>query len=51
MWMFSLWWCVDDHLATAFGAPGLGVLPIWVPLLMALGFATTVKIPQRNWGR
>lgn len=44
MWMFLLWWCVDDHLATALTAPGLGTLPIWVPLLIAIGFSTTVKI-------
>jgi hypothetical protein len=28
-----LWYCFDDHLADALGAPGLGHLPWWVPLL------------------
>ena len=28
MWLFLLWWCVDDHLASAMNAPGLGELPI-----------------------
>lgn len=41
MWLFLLWWCVDDHLATAMGAPGLGELPIWVPLLLSLAFSFT----------
>ena len=26
---------VDDHLAAALNAPGLGTLPIWVPLIIA----------------
>ena len=34
MWMFLLWWCVDDHLAAALDTPGLGKLPIWVPLII-----------------
>jgi hypothetical protein len=48
MWMFLLWWAVDDHLATALNAPGLGHLPIWVPLLIAIAFSTTVNLSRRG---
>ena len=41
MWLFLLWWCVDDHLATAMNAPGLGELPLWVPLILSLAFSFT----------
>jgi hypothetical protein len=41
MWLFILWWCVDDHLAAATNAPGLGELPIWVPLILSLAFSFT----------
>ncbi len=41
MWLFLLWWCVDDHLAAAIDAPGLGTLPLWVPLLLSLAFSFT----------
>ncbi len=41
MWLFLLWWCVDDHLASAMNAPGLGELPIWVPLILSLAFSFT----------
>ncbi len=46
MWMFLLWWCVDDHLAKALNAPGLGALPLWVPLIIGLAFSTTVSLSQ-----
>jgi hypothetical protein len=46
--MFLLWWAVDDHLAAALNAPGLGHLPIWVPLLIAIGFSTTVSLSRKN---
>ncbi len=39
MWLWLLWWCVDDHIAAAVGAPGLGSLPIWVPLILSLAFS------------
>ena len=42
MWLWLLWWCVDDHLAAALDAPGLGELPIWVPLVLSLAFAFTM---------
>lgn len=41
MWLFLLWWCVDDHIAQAFETPGLGELPIWVPLILSLAFSFT----------
>lgn len=41
MWLFLLWWCVDDHLAEALSTPGLGELPIWVPLILSLAFSFT----------
>ena len=41
MWIFVLWWAVDDHLAAALEAPGLGELPIWVPLIIGLAFSFT----------
>lgn len=41
MWLFALWWCVDDHLAAAVNAPGLGTLPIWVPLILSIAFSFT----------
>lgn len=37
--LFLLWWCFDDHLAAATNMPGLGQLPWWVVLLIALSFA------------
>ena len=46
--MFLLWWCVDDHLAEALQAPGLGTLPIWVPLIIGLAFSTTVSVSARR---
>lgn len=50
MWMFLLWWCVDDHLAAALETPGLGTLPIWVPAIIALAFSTTVNVAaKRKW--
>ena len=48
MWMFLLWWCVDDHLAEALQAPGLGALPIWVPLIIAFAFSTTVSLSAKR---
>ena len=51
MWMFLLWWAVDDHLAAALNAPGLGRLPIWVPLLIAIAFSTTVSLSRSNRAR
>ncbi|MBU4063635.1 hypothetical protein [Hyphomonas sp.] len=39
MWLWIFWWCVDDHIAKAAGAPGIGALPIWVPLILSLAFA------------
>jgi hypothetical protein len=49
MWMFLLWWCVDDHLAAALNAPNLGQLPIWVPAIIAFAFSTTFSLarPQK----
>lgn len=43
MLLFFLWWCFDDHLAAALETPGLGELPIWVPLLAAIGLSTTIS--------
>ncbi|MGQ0532694.1 MAG: hypothetical protein ACT4OF_08415 [Caulobacteraceae bacterium] len=48
MWMFLLWWSVDDHLAAALDAPGLGTLPIWVPLIIGLAFSTTINIAAKR---
>ena len=48
MWMFLLWWCVDDHLAAALETPGLGALPIWVPLIVGFAFSTTVSISAKG---
>lgn len=42
MWLWLLWWCVDDHLAAALETPGLGSLPIWVPLILSLAFSFTL---------
>jgi hypothetical protein len=39
MWLWLLWWCVDDHIAKAAEAPGIGALPIWVPLILSLAFS------------
>lgn len=41
MWLFVLWWCVDDTLAHALELPGLGTLPIWAPLILSLAFSFT----------
>jgi hypothetical protein len=51
MWMFVLWWCVDDHLATALNTPGLGTLPIWVPFIIAIAFSTTVNVAAKRGKR
>jgi hypothetical protein len=48
MWLFLLWWCVDDHLAVALNAPKLGDLPIWVPLIIALAFSTTLNVAMKR---
>lgn len=48
MWMFLLWWCVDDHLAAALNTPGLGHLPIWVPFIIAIAFSTTVNVAMKR---
>lgn len=43
MFLFLLWWCVDDHIAAALETPGLGELPIWVPFILSLAFSMTLK--------
>lgn len=43
VFLFLFWWCVDDHLAAAMGMPGLGSLPIWVPLILSLAFSFTLQ--------
>lgn len=48
MWFGLLWWAFDDHLAEALGTPGLGELPIWVPFLIGLAFATTVSVARKD---
>jgi hypothetical protein len=48
MWIFLLWWCVDDHLAAALNAPGLGQLPIWVPFIIGLAFSTTINVAVKR---
>jgi hypothetical protein len=48
MWMFLLWWCVDDHLAVALNAPGLGHLPVWVPPIIAIAFSTTLNVAMKR---
>lgn len=42
MLLFLLWWCVDDHIATALEAPSLGELPLWVPLILSIAFSMTL---------
>ena len=39
MWLWLLWWCVDDHIARAAGAPCIGELPVWVALILSLAFS------------
>ncbi len=51
MWLFLLWWCVDDNLAKALGTPGLGDLPIWVPLVLSLAFSFTLDGLMRRGRR
>jgi len=41
MWLFLLWWLVDDHIAAALEAPGVGELPIWAPLIIGIAFSVT----------
>jgi Na+(H+)/acetate symporter ActP len=48
MWMFVLWWAVDDHLAAALETPGLGHLPIWVPFIIAIAFSTTLSVVAKG---
>ncbi|MEM9571870.1 MAG: hypothetical protein AAF996_10405 [Pseudomonadota bacterium] len=51
MWLFLLWWCVDDHIAQAFETPGLGELPLWVPLILSLAFSFTFSQSAKRAGR
>lgn len=46
MIFFSLWWTFDDHLAVALNAPGVGVLPLWVPLLLGLALRSGIRLPN-----
>lgn len=52
MLLFLLWWCVDDHIAEALETPGVGELPLWVPLILSLAFSVTLenawKRPRRR---
>ncbi len=43
MFLLLLWWCVDDHLAAALETPGLGSLPLWVPLILSFAFSFTLQ--------
>lgn len=43
MWLFLLWWCVDDTIARAVETPGLGTLPVWVPLILSIAVSTTLS--------
>ena len=42
MLLFILWWAVDDHIAAALEKPGVGELPLWVPLIMSIAFSMTL---------
>ncbi|MEO0466432.1 MAG: hypothetical protein AAF216_07795 [Pseudomonadota bacterium] len=43
MWLFLFWWCVDDTIAAAVETPGLGELPLWVPLILSLALSTSIS--------
>ncbi len=47
MWMFLLWWCVDDTIARAVNTPGIGTLPWWVPAIVAFAFTTSFSLAAR----
>lgn len=51
MWLFLLWWCVDDTIAMATETPGLGELPIWVPLILSLALSTTISTGSKRANR
>jgi hypothetical protein len=51
MWLFLLWWCVDDHLAAALETPGIGSLPLWVPLIVGFAFSTTISVASPRKGK
>ena len=51
MWLFLLWWCVDDTIAMATETPGLGELPIWVPLILSLALSTTISTGGKRANR
>lgn len=51
MWLFLLWWAVDDHIADALGAPGVGELPLWAPLIIGLAFSFTFSTNIGRRGR
>lgn len=55
MLIFFLWWLVDDHIAAALNAPGVGTLPIWVPLIIGLAFSWTfspkIETVRGKWRR
>ena len=38
---------IVQKVAAALNAPGLGHLPIWVPLLIAIAFSTTLNLDRR----
>jgi hypothetical protein len=44
MWLFLLWWCVDDHLAQLLGRPELGHLPWWFVLVIAAMLGEAVQV-------
>ncbi len=49
MWMFLLWWCVDDHLAR-----GAQCARLWAicrsgcRFIIALAFSTTLNVAARR---
>tara|TARA_Y100000052_G_C2950477_1_gene86825 strand:+ start:450 stop:620 length:171 start_codon:yes stop_codon:yes gene_type:complete len=43
MFLFLLWWLVDDHLAEALNAPGLGQLPLWVIFILSVAISMSMS--------
>ena len=38
LWLFPLWYCVDDTLAEHFSNPQIGTIDWWVVLILSAAF-------------
>lgn len=48
MWLWLVWWCVDDTIAAATNMPGLGHLPFWVVLILSMAFSVSASYTRSD---